>query len=155
MNYFDCTQSPKLLVIDDDRTYQQQLTAILRTVGINDVTLASSAEEGIACIYSSQRADCPFDLMLLDINMPKQDGIETCLLLTEGLLVEDTPIMMVTGTENIKRLEDAISVGAVECIQKPFSKTILLARIDLILENQKLKKQIKEYRMTSKRELVA
>jgi len=123
-------------------------------VGIHDLTLASTAEEGIAHLQDPQEANA-FDLVLLDISMPKLDGIEACLVLTESLSLENTPIMMVTGTDNVSRLEDAISVGAVEYIRKPISKTILLARIGLVLENQNLKNQVREYEKICRCDLVA
>lgn len=154
MNYYNWTESPKILVVDDDRAYQNQLVAMLRTVGIHDLTLADTAEEGIAYLRDQEKSHL-FDLVLLDISMPKLDGIETCLVLTESLSMENTPIMMVTGSDNVTRLEDAISVGAVDYIRKPISKIILLARIGLVLENQILKNQVREYEKICQRELVA
>jgi len=143
MNYFGSVHSPKLLVVDDDLTYHHQLVAILRTAGIFDVTLASTAEEGIKFLQDQKKNEV-YDLVLLDINMPRLDGIEACLLLTESLLMVDTPIIMVTGCDNIHRLEDAISAGAVDYVRKPLSKTILMARINLVLESQYLKKHVQE-----------
>ncbi len=154
MNYYNWIESPKILVVDDDRTYQNQLVAMLRTVGIHDLTLADTAEEGIAYLQD-QEENNSFDLVLLDISMPKLDGIEACLVLTESLAMENTPIMMVTGTDNVTRLEDAISVGAVDYVRKPLSKTILLARIGLVLENQVLKNQVREYKKICQHKLVA
>ena len=110
----------KILVVDDDSQLRRALRTILASQGCM-VIEARDGEEAIGEI----RADRP-DLVLLDVNMPGFDGIETCRRIRK---FSDAAIIMVTvrGEEQDKVV--ALDAGANDYIVKPFSTQELLARI--------------------------
>jgi two-component system KDP operon response regulator KdpE len=110
----------KILVVDDDSQIRRTFRTILASQGCT-VVEARESEEAI----DEVRADCP-DLVLLDINMPDSNGIETCRKI-RGF--SNVAIIMVTvrGEEKDKVL--ALDAGANDYIVKPFGTQELLARI--------------------------
>lgn len=110
----------KVLVVDDDSQIRRAFRTILASQGCR-VIEARDGEEAIEEI----KADCP-DVVLLDINLPGIDGIETCRRI-RGF--SDVAIIMVTvrGEEQDKVV--ALDAGANDYIVKPFGTQELLARI--------------------------
>ena len=116
--------SSTILMIDDD-------TALLRLTELN-LTKAGyrfvSAQHGIAGLQMLER-EHP-SLVLLDVNMPKLDGWETCRLIRE---VSDVPIIMLTGRDEETDKARGLDLGADDYLTKPFGFVELQARIRAML----------------------
>jgi serine phosphatase RsbU (regulator of sigma subunit) len=69
------------------------------------------------------------ELILLDISMPNMDGFETCRLLKQDSIMGAVPIIFLTARISIEDERKGLQLGAVDYITKPFSESILLARI--------------------------
>jgi len=110
----------KVLVVDDDSQIRRAFRTILASQGCT-VIEARDGEEGIEEI----KADCP-DLVLLDINMPGIDGIETCRRIRE---FSDVALIIVTVRGGEQDKVAALDAGANDYIVKPFGTQELLARI--------------------------
>lgn len=110
----------KILVIDDDPQIRRAMRATLtaRDYEVND---ARTGEEGLEMLRSA-----PYDLVLLDINMPGIGGIETCQLIRSS---SETAVIMLTVSNSEKDKVAALDAGADDYITKPFSMPELLARI--------------------------
>lgn len=110
----------KILVIDDDVLLLRTITRILVTDG-HDVVTANEGERAMA-LY---RATHP-DLVITDIVMPGQEGLETILTLRR----DDNPvkIMAMSGTD-AEMLDTARLIGADDIIEKPFRAQELLSRV--------------------------
>lgn len=110
----------KVLVVDDDSQIRRALRTILTSQGCKVI----EARDGGEAIEEIE-ADCP-DLVLLDVNLPGIDGIETCRRIRE---FSDVAIIMVTvrGDEQDKVI--ALDAGATDYIVKPFGTQELLARM--------------------------
>lgn len=124
----------KVLIIEDDPS----IAAIERDyLKINDIE-ADIAEDGITGL--SKGASGNYDLILLDLMLPKMDGFEVCRRLREKINI---PILMVTARrEDIDKIR-GLGLGADDYIEKPFSPSVLVARV---------KANINQYRrLTEKR----
>ncbi|KGY10756.1 MULTISPECIES: response regulator [Vibrio] len=114
---------PNILLIDDDIELTSLLNEVLTFEGF-DVTEANNGEEGL------EKLDDSIDLILLDVMMPKLNGMETLKRLRENW---DTPVLMLTAKgEEIDRVI-GLELGADDYLPKPFSDRELLARMRAIL----------------------
>ena len=114
----------KILIIEDDKSVQQLIRMYLVNDGF-EVIFSMDGKEGLDKALN----DNP-DLILLDLNLPKIDGIEIC---KKIRINSDVPIIMVTAKiEELDRL-DGLENGADDYITKPFSPRELVARVKAVL----------------------
>jgi signal transduction histidine kinase/DNA-binding response OmpR family regulator len=121
------TTPPRVLIVDDDpmnRDILQTLLASQRFV----ILTAVDGEEGLAVA----REQHP-DLILLDVMMPKMDGIEVCRRLRSDPALPFTPIIMVTARGDSKDIVAGLEVGADEYLTKPVDPDALVARVKSML----------------------
>ncbi len=128
MNEFSRQQ--RVLVIDDDPANIALLTKLLSLSGY-DLDSADNGPEGLK--LASEKMP---DLILLDVTMPGMDGHEVCRILKEDALTRNIPVIFITGTGNESK---GFRLGAVDHIRKPFSTSIIRARVKNHLE-------LKQYR---------
>lgn len=114
----------RILIVDDEPINQQVLANHLES-GNYSITQAMNGPEALKAIESSGE----FDLILLDIMMPKMSGYEVCQRIREKYLPSQLPIIMITAKNQVSDLVDGFSAGANDYIAKPFSKSELLSRI--------------------------
>lgn len=113
----------KLLLVDDDVELTELLSSLLALEGF-DVQTANNGLEAL------QKLDESHELVLLDVMMPKLNGIET---LKEIRKVSNVPVMMLTARgEDIDRVL-GLELGADDYLSKPFNDRELIARIKAIL----------------------
>ena len=118
------TEKQRILVVDDDPTISDVVTRYLQNDGY-DVDVAFDGEEAL----EHARAFYP-DLVVLDLMLPKLDGLEVCRLLrSQG----SVPIIMLTAKgDEMDRLV-GLNLGADDYIAKPFSPRELVARVKAVL----------------------
>jgi hypothetical protein len=110
----------KILVVEDERKISQVIEINLMMAGyLCDV--ASDGEEGLRLALSGD-----YDLILLDLMLPKRDGFSVCREIRKTL---STPIIMVTAKEEEADKIMGLELGADDYVTKPFSIKVLLARI--------------------------
>ena len=114
----------KILIIDDDVGLCQLLDITLMVEGASVVT-ANDGREGLQAFFAQRP-----DLVVLDINMPRMDGWETC---RQIRLLSDVPIIMLTSLNSDAEMIRGLDVGADDFISKPFNAQVLLARIRAVL----------------------
>ena len=110
----------KILIVEDDKIISEELTHLLETSGYNVITL-TNYDNTLEDILNSN-----FDLLLLDINLPKVNGE---FLLKEIRKVSNVPIIMLTSRALETDEVLSMSYGADDYITKPYNPTILLLRI--------------------------
>lgn len=118
---------PEILLIDDDDALRNVLAKALAHVG-HHVVQAADGREGLE-LYHARK----FDLVITDLIMPVQEGVETILRLKkEGAT---TPVIAISGSATNSKLylEIAAKIGARRVLQKPFSPQELLAVINEVL----------------------
>jgi two-component system alkaline phosphatase synthesis response regulator PhoP len=124
---------PKILIIEDEESILMPLEDNLRLEGYD----VSCARDGLAGL--SLAADRSFDLIVLDIMLPKLDGFEVCKRLRQDRVM--TPILMLTAKSQEVDKVLGLELGADDYVTKPFSSRELLARIKAILRRAREPKQ--------------
>lgn len=115
----------KILVVDDEKALRDVLEDILKSNGYT-VALAKDGQEAVEMTEQES-----FDLILLDVMMPKMDGWSV---LREIRQKDTVPVIMLTA-RNLENDEVfGFELGADEYITKPFRKSILLARVKAVLK---------------------
>lgn len=114
----------RILVVDDEPLYIRLVKINLLTEGYEVIT-ASNGEEALETIFTD-----PPDLVLLDVMMPKLDGITTCERIRQ---FSNVPIIMLTARGEEENRVAGLNVGADDYVVKPFAATELLARVRAVL----------------------
>lgn len=114
----------KILIVEDDLSIQALLHDFIQEAG-HSVTLASDGVEALAK-YSEQ----DFDLVLLDIMLPKIDGYGVCEVIRQK---SDVPIIMLTALDGEENQIRGLDLQADDYITKPFSMPVLLRKIAAVL----------------------
>lgn len=115
---------PRILVVDDDPDMRQMMTQFLRQNGTIALPAASEAE------VRQHLQDGRVDLILLDVMLGDENGIEICDRLRRE---QDVPIIMVSALSADHQRMQGYEVGADDYIAKPFNPDLLLARIKAVL----------------------
>jgi len=120
----------RILVVDDDR----RLCSVVRRGLVEEAYAVDVAYDGEEGEYMA--AVNPYDLIILDIMMPKKDGIEVCQeLRAKGI---NTPILMLTARDAVEDRVRGLDAGADDYLVKPFSFNELLARVRALLRREAL-----------------
>ena len=118
-----------ILVVDDDDNNRFTLVQRLKREGYEAVTTANDGQEALALL--SQR---PFDLVLLDVMMPRLDGIGLLTAMKADPVLKHIPVIMISAVNDLDRVVRCIELGAEDYLPKPFNKVLLRARVGACLE---------------------
>src|SRR6187200_3697156 len=129
---------PRILIVDDNETNRDILMARLGPQGY-ELKQAADGEEALAAV----RALLP-DLILLDIMMPKIDGIEVCKQLKGDASLPFMPIILCTAKADSKDVVAGLEAGADEYLTKPIDQMALVARVKAALRLKQLHDQVTE-----------
>jgi DNA-binding response OmpR family regulator len=116
----------KILVVDDDESILELLSAILESSGYSDISVCASPQEALAMI---RNAETRYECLLFDINMPGMDGIELCQKVRALKSHKETPIVMLTAITDRTYIDRAFDAGATDYITKPFDVMEIGARL--------------------------
>lgn len=128
-------QQIKVLVVDDE----PDIVEILRYNLEKENYEVETAEDGIKAVQIAQRFKP--DLILLDIMMPKQDGVETCIQVRNLPELENTFIIFLTARMEEYSEVAAFDVGADDYITKPIKPRALMSRISALFRREAKKEQ--------------
>lgn len=135
----------RILAVDDDQTALDILSSSLQAAGYTDFVTALSGAEALDAIATAKR---PFDIFLLDIQMPGIDGIELCGRVRAMPVHKSAPIIMITAMAERHFIDGAFAAGAMDYVNKPFDPVELGVRISMaarvVSQNQKLQDSISE-----------
>ncbi|MEA2318487.1 MAG: two-component system, OmpR family, response regulator MprA [Solirubrobacteraceae bacterium] len=120
-------RDPRVLVVEDDDEIAQTLQRSLRLDGY-EVRIAGDGEEAL-----DQAAAYNPDLVILDLGLPKLDGIEVARRLRAA---DDVPILMLTARDAIDARVEGLDSGADDYLVKPFERQELLARLRALLRRR-------------------
>lgn len=111
-----------ILIVDDERGIRETLRGVLEDEGFETEAVGSGED----CLKSAESNN--FDCILLDVWLPKIDGLETLKKLREQ--GNDSAVVMISGHGNIETAVNATKLGAFDFIEKPLSleKTVLTVR---------------------------
>ena len=115
----------RILVVDDEPQLRRALERALKLEGY-EVALAGDGEEALAAATRQHP-----DAIVLDVLMPKLDGLEVCRMLRERH--DRTPVLMLTARDAVTDRVDGLDAGADDYVVKPFALEELLARLRALL----------------------
>jgi DNA-binding response OmpR family regulator len=124
---------PAILIVDDAPANLRLLTDTLKPAGYR-VLPAKSGEAALAALATSQP-----DLIILDIRMPGMGGFEFCRQLKARPASRDIPVIFLSAVTAVDERVEALKLGAVDFVAKPFQVEELLARVQLQLELRRLR----------------
>ena len=119
----------KILLVDDNPKF---LEDVLPFYGYE----VKCAHNGVECL-EILNSDELFDLVLLDIMMPKMDGWETLKNIRKTPICKDIPVIMLTAVNEDQKMVTGLKIGADDYIAKPFVLPNLLARIEAVLRRSR------------------
>jgi two-component system copper resistance phosphate regulon response regulator CusR len=124
----------RILVVDDDPKLRSYVCAGLGESGLE----SEQAEDGLAAFeLISAHPRSYYDLLLLDVMMPREDGWALLQRLRER--GDDTPVIFLTARDAVDERVKGLSLGADDYIIKPFEFAELLARVDAVLRRHSTK----------------
>jgi CheY-like chemotaxis protein len=127
----------KILIIDDNENDQYILSEYLNREGFNNIEIASNGEHALDILNTNN-----FDLVLMDMNMPVMDGIETLSKMKNDLSLQHIPVIMISGISESNSISQCIEIGAEAYVIKPFDKNILRSKINSALNQKELTKYL-------------
>jgi len=116
------TKKSKILIADDNQEIARILKTMLTRAG-HKVTVVYDGEEAVKQV--KKRA---FDLILLDVKMPKLNGYEACETIKSNKTTKFTPVIMITGLNEVEDKIKSIKAGADDFLNKPVNMSELVAR---------------------------
>ncbi|WP_069817269.1 response regulator transcription factor [Streptomyces sp. TP-A0874] len=116
----------RLLLVEDDDRVAAALSAVLARHGF-EVSHARSGGEALQALLPDGGA--PFDVVLLDLGLPDQDGFEVCGKIRKRT---STPVIMVTARSDVRSRIHGLNLGADDYVVKPYDTGELLARIHAV-----------------------
>ncbi len=132
------TNNHRVLIIDDERPVLMTLEAFLKRHGYH-VDTAPTASQGLKLLRSK-----PSTLVLLDLQLPDADGLETL----EQIKAEvpETQVIILTAHDSLHNAIESIKRGAYHFISKPYAPEELLSLVEKALEKQFLLRKTEELR---------
>jgi len=128
---FDRESQPLILVVDDAEEIRMVLEKRLSTEGYTVVTVANG--EAALAVYQQQQPD----VVLLDMHMPKMDGIATCRALKALPNSDDTYILAMSARDEPELVKNAFAAGAADFVTKPFNFPILIHRVNYLVTRRR------------------
>lgn len=119
----------KILAVDDDPIFLELLKSTLVDLGYEEVELAESGQDALDLI---QDPDSDFDCFLLDIKMPRMDGIQLCRNIRVLPGHRRTPIVMNTILSEKPSIDNAFAAGATDYLTKPIDRVEIRARLGMV-----------------------
>ena len=128
----------KLLIVDDNADNRDVLARRLKRLGYENVAFAEDGIEAMAAIAADR-----FDAVLLDVMMPRMNGIEVLEAMRDQERLEQTPVIMISAATEIDTVVRCIELGAEDYLPKPFNPTLLRARLGSVLEKRALRAELR------------
>ncbi|OXS54944.1 DNA-binding response regulator [Cohnella sp. CIP 111063] len=138
VDFFSYPTNKKILIVDDEEPMRELLQLYLTAEGFATDS-AIDGEEAIRRLEANS-----YDLVLLDLMMPKMDGLDVCKWIRQ---VSTVPIIMLTARDETIDKVVGLKIGADDYLTKPFDRAELMARIHSLFRrgNLKLRNETPEY----------
>lgn len=120
----------KILIAEDDQDIRELVVLTLQFNGYDVV----SAIDGAQAVEKAQ--EDTFDLILMDVRMPRMTGYEACRQLREMETTRDVPIIFLSAKGQESEIQAGMDAGATQYILKPFAPDVLARKISEVLNNK-------------------
>jgi two-component system, OmpR family, phosphate regulon response regulator PhoB len=122
----------RVLIVDDDPDIRDVVAAMLEAVGLT-VLAAASAEDALERVAAE-----PFDLLVLDWNLPKMTGLDLCRAVRKDPALASLPVLFLTANASSQDMVEAFASGGDDFVVKPFRAPELGARIFGLLRRSRM-----------------
>jgi class 3 adenylate cyclase len=141
----------RVLLVDDSRMMRAVLKKALGEIGFQNVVEAVDGREAVAKMQSA-----PFDLVLLDMEMPVMTGLEVLAAMNLSPDLKGLPVIVISGADQIDMAVQCIEAGAEDYLTKPPNITLLRARVSTSLEKKRLRdlERLRLQQLQAEKELV-
>ena len=121
----------KILLVEDDKNIREMVVEYFSRKGSGNfsVAVAPNGETGLQMAYEN-----PYDLLLLDVNLPKMDGFSIC---KEVRRYSDVPIMFITARVSEDDVLNGYALGCDDYIIKPFALPVLFEKVKALIKRSK------------------
>ena len=121
----------KILLVEDDKNIREMVVEYFSNKGKGNfpVSVAANGEIGLQMVYEN-----PYDLLLLDVNLPKMDGFSIC---KEVRRYSDVPIMFITARVNEEDVLNGYALGCDDYIIKHFALPVLFEKVKALIKRSK------------------
>ena len=133
--------APKLLIVEDVKSTRMLVKSVLGKEGYQ----VFDAADGLQGVETFER-EHP-DVILMDVMMPVMNGFDACRRIRALDSGKDTPIIMLTGAEDIEAIETAFDAGATDFITKPISWPLLTQRLRYAMRGAELMREVRQNRI--------
>ena len=121
---------PRIMIAEDDEAILELLVTRMRIAGYH----TSQERDGLAALESIRRT--PPSACILDVNMPKLDGLQVLKRMRADPLTAHVPVLVLTARRAPDDIKTAIRLGATDYLTKPFNDEQLLARVSRLLRRR-------------------
>lgn len=132
--FYVLNEAMRILFVDDDQIACEFATVHL-TTEVAEVTVAHDGLDALKKL-SLRR----YDVILLDLEMPRMDGFEVLAVLRSMAETRDLPVIVVTGREDVVAIDRAYEAGATSFLVKPINWRLLSYQIRYVLRSQRAEK---------------
>ncbi len=119
------TRPASILVIDDDQTICKTISVFLKSKKY-DISTTQDSEKALVLLSEHE-----FDLVFLDLNMPKLSGIDILRIIRDRISPLELPVIMLTVSDEPEDIVNSLEAGANDYIVKPGTLPVIIARIEL------------------------
>jgi len=141
-------RASKILIVDDQKMIRELLKIYLTTGGYENLIFAADGDEALDAIA----AEDP-DLVVLDLQMPRMNGLDVCKALRADPQYAMLPVLVQTAADSAEERAEIFRSGATDMVGKPINDAELLARVGIHLQNRHMLGQLSQYRETMERDL--
>lgn len=141
----------QVLLVDDSRMMRAVLKKALGEIGFQNVVEAVDGADAVAKMLAA-----PFDLVLLDMEMPVMTGLEVLAAMNLAPDLKGLPVIVISGADQIDMAVQCIEAGAEDYLTKPPNLTLLRARVSTSLEKKRLRdlERLRLLQLQAEKELV-
>lgn len=144
----EAIRGSKILVVDDQKMVRELLKIYLMTGGYEDLIFAADGDEALEAIANEDP-----DLVILDLQMPRMNGLDVCKTLRADPQYSILPVLVQTAADSAEERAEIFRAGATDMVGKPINDAELLARVGIHLQNRHMLGQLTLYRETMERDL--
>lgn len=141
-------RASRILIVDDQKMVRELLKIYLTTGGYHDLIFAADGDEALDAIATEDP-----DLVVLDLQMPRMNGLDVCKTLRADPQYAMLPVLVQTAADSAEDRAEIFRSGATDMVGKPINDAELLARVGIHLQNRHMLGQLSQYRETMERDL--
>lgn len=141
-------EAKRILVVDDEEMIRRLSSTLLTRLGY-EVTEAVDGVDGLEKVIAN-----PPDLVLLDIQMPRMDGLEVARRLKESSDTKHIPIVIVSSFSDLEPRVKALEIGVDDFLSKPVDRTELRARVQSLLKVKAYNDHMVHYQKVLEEEVI-